>query len=83
MTDRPLGPNQLARLRDMVIRFVGLTPYDTERSLIRRGLLRQDGVAYCITPAGLRALAAAMEAGKVEDGLTMLARQKEKATHGR
>jgi hypothetical protein len=55
-------------------------PYATEPSLIRRGMLQQDGGGcYCITPAGLRALADAIEAGKVEDGLTWFARQKAEA----
>lgn len=77
MPDRPLGPKQLAVLRDMSLRYVGLVPYETERSLIRRGLLRSDDGPYCITAAGLRTLADAMDAGKVEDGLAWFARQKE------
>lgn len=73
---RSLGAKQLAVLRDLSLRYVGLVPYETERSLIRRGLLRSDDGPYCITSAGLRALADAMDAGKIEDGLTWFARQK-------
>lgn len=40
-------------------------------AMVRRGWLRQDRprVGICITPAGLRALADEMEAGRVRDGL--------------
>jgi hypothetical protein len=84
MPDRPLGPKQLGALRDLALRYVGLVPNATDRSLIARGMLRQDGSeAYCIAPAGLRALADAIEAGKVEDGLTWFARQKAEADAAR
>lgn len=40
-------------------------------SLVRRGLLRErePGGLCCITPDGLRALAAEMESGRVDDAL--------------
>lgn len=78
MPDRPLGPKQLDALRGLALGLVGLVPDATDRSLIRRGMLRQedgDG-CYCIAPAGLRALADAIEAGKVEDALTTFARRR-------
>jgi hypothetical protein len=80
MTDRTTTKLQIAILRDLSVRFVMVSPRALERDMIQRGLLRQDGNAYCIAPFGLRVLADALEAGAVEDGLTMLARQKE-ATH--
>jgi hypothetical protein len=47
-----------------------ITPGKSERGLVAKGLLRQDdGGACCITPAGLRALADEMEAGRVDDAL--------------
>jgi hypothetical protein len=79
MGERPLGPKQIAALRDLALRYVGLVPDTIARSLIARGLLREDGGAYCINAAGLRALADALDAGKVEDGLTWFARQKAEA----
>jgi hypothetical protein len=84
MPDRRLGPKQLATLRDLTLRYVGLVPYATERSLIRRGLLRAaDDGPYCVSAAGLRALADAIDAGQVEDGLAWFARQRaEKAARG-
>lgn len=71
MTAR-LGPHQIEALAGLcTVRRVGLTPYREERALIKRGLLRTDDTgAYCITPSGLRALADAMEAGRLDDGLT-------------
>lgn len=47
-----------------------ITPGKSEQGLVAKGLLRQDkGGACCITPAGLRALADEMEAGRVVDAL--------------
>jgi hypothetical protein len=46
-----------------------LTPGKSELGLIKRGLLRDDRGACCITPAGLRALADEMESGRVDDAL--------------
>lgn len=48
-----------------------IVPCKTALSLVRRGLLKtaEGGGFACITPAGLRALAEAMEAGLVEDAL--------------
>lgn len=80
MPKRLPGRAQLASLCRLPVNVVGLTPFATERSLIRSGLLRQDeNGAYCITPAGLRALADALDAGKIEDGLTLFARRKGQA----
>lgn len=69
---RPLGKYQTRLLvvlgsptRAMVV------PDATAKSLVARGLLRErepDGMV-CITPAGLRALADEMEAGRVDDAL--------------
>lgn len=67
---RPLGDKQLASLSFLVcIHRLLLTPGREERAMVARGLLRTDeGGACCITPAGLRALADAMDAGRVKDG---------------
>lgn len=51
-----------------------LTPGRSEHALVARGLLRshkgtKGGEACCIAPAGLRALADAMEAGMVDDAI--------------
>ena len=48
-----------------------LTTDKVSDSLVRRGLLRETdrSKACCITPAGLRALADEMEAGRVDDAL--------------
>lgn len=82
MTDTPrriqrrLGPAQIEALASVCgVRRVCLTPMREDRSLIKRGLLRADeSGACCITPDGLRALADALEAGRLEDGLTAWAR---------
>lgn len=52
-----------------------LSPSKTADALVRRGLLERDG-GYTITPAGLRALAAEMEAGRVKSGLHRLRKQR-------
>lgn len=49
-----------------------LTPDKVTRSLVARGLMRQrekDKGAACITAAGLRTLANAMDAGVLDDAL--------------
>ncbi len=53
-----------------------VVPGKTERGLIERGLLKvgESGGFACITPAGLRVLADAMEAGKVADALERIKR---------
>ncbi len=50
-----------------------LTPDRSSDGLVKRGLLRkrEDG-ACSVTPAGLRALADEMEAGRVEDALELM-----------
>lgn len=50
-----------------------LAPDRLSASLVRRGMLRQlkSPGACCITPAGLRGLADALEAGQVRDGLQL------------
>jgi hypothetical protein len=54
-----------------------IVPGKTERGLIQRGLLKvEDNGGFArITPAGLRALADAMEAGRVEDCLMRMKRK--------
>lgn len=51
-----------------------LTPGRSEQGMVARGLLREraPGKACCITPAGLRALADEMEAGRVDDALEQI-----------
>lgn len=70
MPDR-LGHHQIEALAAVCrVRCIGLAPRREERALIKRGLLRtDDSGAYCITPSGLRALADAMDAGRINDGL--------------
>lgn len=65
MADR-LGARQLEVLEAVASpRFLLLTPCRRARDLVQRGLLAEDRGAVWITPAGLRALADAMEAGRV------------------
>ena len=54
-----------------------LTPGRSEAGLVKRGLLkeREPGRACTITPAGLRALAEAMEAGLIEDAIELMRKQ--------
>ena len=57
-----------------------LTPDKVSASLVRRGLLAEDKPGGCsvITPAGLRALADAMEAGRVKHCLDRMREDHEK-----
>lgn len=66
---RRLTDQQLAALAAVTgVHRLLLTPGRTERALAARGLLSADeGGACCVTPAGLRALAEAMEAGRLQD----------------
>ena len=57
-----------------------LTPGRSERGLVERGLLRErepGGGSCCITPAGLRALADAMDQGLVDDALEAMRKDAE------
>lgn len=72
-----IGPQQLQRL--ITLSSLGCMLIVGDRlseSLVRRGLLADDGKGdWCrITPAGLRALADEMEAGRVEDALEVMRR---------
>ena len=67
---RPLGKHQLELLAGLACPGRALiVPGKVSESLVRRGLLKcyDDGSFSCITPNGLRALADALEAGKVDD----------------
>lgn len=67
---RRLGPHQIEALALVCgFRRLGLTPRREERALIKRGLLREHDGSYCITPAGLRAVADEMDAGRLKDGI--------------
>lgn len=80
---RRLGDKQVASLAFLsgVSRLL-LTPGREDRALVARGLLRaDDGGACCVTPAGLRALADAMEAGRVKDGIDAWAEMKKAKAH--
>lgn len=64
-----LGTRQIRRLCILASAALGLlTPGRTDRSLVARGLFRErkPNGAIVITPAGLRALANEMEAGRVD-----------------
>ncbi len=66
---RPLGKNQLELLRQLANPWLQLIVGDrVAHSLERRGLLRAcgEGSFFQITPNGMRAVAAAWEAGEVE-----------------
>lgn len=58
-----------------------LTPDRTAEGLIRKGLLRRDGngMGACITASGLRHLASAIDAGKLEDGFERARQHRERA----
>lgn len=72
-----LGPKQLEALQVLAVPYrVMLSDNATIRSLEKRGLVRCDGLAVCITSAGLGALADAMDAGQIKDGLMQLAERK-------
>lgn len=68
---RPLGPKQLGTLSFLTgLHRLLLTPTREDRRMVARGFLRADeGGACCITAAGLRALADAMDAGRLQDGI--------------
>ncbi|HRP26369.1 hypothetical protein [Thauera sp.] len=64
-----LGPKQLALLRTVGTSSALVVASATSRRLCALGLMRAhgtDGSFAAITPAGLRALADAVEAGRVE-----------------
>ena len=66
---RPLGKEQLRIMLAMGSPSMLLVtpPGRSEKALVKRGLLsRTKGGAHRITPAGMRALADAFEAGKLE-----------------
>lgn len=68
MTDRPrLGPRQLAMLRAVGTTAAVVVPDRLSRRLVELGLMtaEPDGSFARNTPAGLRALADAAEAGRV------------------
>lgn len=71
MPAAPLGSRQIERLVTLACpAWLLVTPLRRDQALVRRGLLRaDDGGRLCITPAGLRALADAMEAGRVQDAI--------------
>ncbi len=76
-----LGPNQLRLLSATASPYsLLLTPDRQSDRLVQLGLLRQSevGKACCITPAGLRALADAIEAGRLKDGLQRAADERAK-----
>ena len=68
-----LGTKQLQLLAQLASPTVFLvTPDRRSASLVRRGLLREVvSGACCITPAGLRRLADAIEAGQLVDSLAI------------
>ena len=73
-----IGKNQLQLLVTLGSPAVlMLAPSKEARGLVKRGLLREreGGKACCITPAGLRALADEMEAGRVDDALEAMRKQ--------
>lgn len=76
---RQLGNRQRELLVSFRVGSLLLTPNGVSRTLVARGLLREDkpGGSCCITPAGLRALADAMEAGQVQDAITTFAAKRE------
>lgn len=69
-----LGKEQLRLLCGCASPYSALVlPDKVSRSLVKRGLFRENtGGSSCITPAGLRALADAMENGALPDGLTRI-----------
>lgn len=75
-----LGKNQLSTLKMLgcpsAAQVVGC---NVSRSLERRGLLRSDNDSFfCITPAGLRVLADALEAGRIDGAIEWSRREREK-----
>lgn len=76
MTNR-IGPHQLRTLVMLASPTMIMPAPDAgARAMVRRGLLRlrPDGSSVCIAAAGLRALADAMEAGRVESALDAMRR---------
>lgn len=74
---RPLTSNQISVLFGLAGSRVLITPDRTSRRLAELGLLRSnDRGVCCIAPAGLRALADAIEAGRQQDALDTLAAQR-------
>ena len=70
-----LGINQTRMLLMLASPATALvTPDAVSRRLIKRGLLADEGSAIRITPAGLRALADEMEAGRVETAIEAMKR---------
>ena len=72
MTECRLGKHQLDLLMKLCsLTRVLITPDKVSASLVKRGLLREtkSGGAICISPNGLRAVAAAIEAGHVYDAI--------------
>jgi hypothetical protein len=70
-----IGKNQLCMLITLASpTMLLLTPGKAEAAMVRRGLLRErePGGALAITPAGLRALADEMEAGRVDDAMARM-----------
>jgi hypothetical protein len=73
-----IGKNQLQLLATLASPTVlMLAPSKEARGLVKRGLLRErePGKSCCITPAGLRALACEIEAGRVDDALEAMRKQ--------
>jgi hypothetical protein len=58
-------------------KFAMVVPDKCALSLVKRGLLRtaDSGAFACITPAGLRVLAAEMEAGRVDGALERIRKE--------
>jgi hypothetical protein len=83
---RPLGKRQLERLMGLASPSSLMVVGDVvSRSLVERGLLKpyfQDrpGAWHRITPAGLRSLADAYEAGKLDQFMKEFPREKVEAT---
>jgi hypothetical protein len=63
-----LGPLQIRRLASIAVGMCQVVPDSVSRSLTRRGLMEPTGSdgesLVVVTPAGLRALADAMDAGR-------------------
>lgn len=76
-----LGKNQLDVLRGLGSPSMAMVvPNKEAKSLVKRGLLRtaESGGFACITPAGLRVLADALESGQIEGHLEWAAKEREK-----
>lgn len=78
MADRRIGRKQADLLSFAASpAMMLLTPGAVSRSLVKRGLMREEapGGACCITPAGLRALAGALDEGVIDDAFTIAAKR--------